>query len=504
MKRQHKPLDWISKNVYFPTQAGALAGKAVGPYLLDFQKDFITGVLSPTGEIKKFGLFYGCRKISKTFLFTAIVWYLMNDKRRKGFEVPITASVYEQGKILYSQFLSQINTKALKKKFKIRKDYFVNKQTDSKLHVTYNSSSSNLGLQSSGAIFDEIGAYRDSENLETIQSGLTLSEKKPLLLLASNPPQNLDHFIIPLIRACEKDQQFIVMKFALPLNEDWQSEDSWIKINPFLQEWKRTRGKRFQNVMDNYRMLYRRALETKSAELSFRRLQLGQSISANQMQYIPIEKIKVVNDFDFKRKDVRWSCGVDLSISHDFSAVVFCAHKEVTDELFVFPFIFLPNTNHRTPLQKRQFQKWAEEDIIIVQDEEILNPNQIFNCITDFLKETKIKLEGLQIDPNLSEQFLSFFQKNFKVAMQKNTATEMTKSIRLLERIGNGGGLKLIGENSCYLWMMQNVVVSHKSKHYVLMDRITPRQNIDAPVATSLALKFLIDNPRRRPIIMAV
>ena len=497
-------MEWIGKNVYFPPQAGELGGKAIGPHLLDFQKDFIKGILSPSGDIKKFGFVYGCRKISKTFLFTALIWYLMNDKRRKGFEVPVTASVYEQGKLLYNQILAQINSPKLKKQFKIRKDFFVNKKNSAKLHVTYNSATSNLGLQSSGAIFDEIGAYKDSENLETIQSGLTLSEKKPLLLMASNPPENLDHFVVPMIRACEKDPNFIVQKHALPLEDDWHSEENWIKTNPFLQEWKRTKGKRFQNVMDNYRMLYRRALETKGAELSFRRLQLGQSLSAHELKFIDISKIKSVPDFDFSRKDLRWSLGVDLSITHDFSALVFAGYKERTDELFVFPLLFLPNTQRRTPVQKRQFEKWAEAEYIFLQNTEVLDPNQIFHIVTEFLKETKIKLSGVQIDPNLSDQFLGFFEKNFKVAKQKNTATEMTKSIRLLERIGNSGGLKLIGENPAVLWMFQNVIVSQKSKHYILMDRIHQRQNIDVAVATSLALKYLIDNPLKKPLIFTV
>ena len=499
----HKPLRWISRNVYFPPQAGSLAGEAIGPYMLDFQRDFIKEILSKEGEVLKFGFIYGMRKISKTFLYTAIVWYIVNDLRRRGIELPIVSSVYEQGKILYNQILAQVQTEELKEMYKIRKDYFLNKENNSKLHVVFNASTSNLGLQSGGGVFDEVGAFKSSENLETIQSGVVLGEGRPLLLYSSNPPETPDHFVFPMLRAAEKDPLFAVRKYAVPLDKDWQSEKVWIEYNPFLKEWKRTKGKRFQNVMDNYRMLFRRSLETKDAEMSFRRLQLGQSISSNALGYIPDEKIKSVNNFSYKEPGVRWACGIDLSISHDFSCVSFLGWRERTDEIFLKSFLYLPNTHRRRPTQTRQFIKWADAGFISLQDKEVLDPNEIFDDVHKFLQETNIKLEGVQIDPHLASQFTEFFEKNFKVAKQKMTGHEMTKSIRLMERIGNSEGLRLIGENPAVRWQFSNVICSQKSKNYVLMNRLTDDSNIDAPVSASLGLKYLLDNPHKSPLIGA-
>ena len=501
--KTHKPLQFIAKNVVFPPQAGSLAGKAVGKYLLPFQVEFIKEILSASGEIEKSAFIYGCRKISKTFLYSAILWYLINDPKRHGYEVPIVASVYEQGKVLYSQILSQINTDETKDLFTIRKDFFLNKETESKLHVVYNASTSNLGIQSSGAVFDEIGAYKDDSNLQTIQSGMSLSEQKPLLLMASNPPETAEHFVIPLIRACEKDPEFIVKKYALPIDKDWTAEASWIEVNPFLAEWKRTKGRRFQNVMDNYRMLFRRALETKANELSFRRLQLGQSISANYLAFIPSEKIKVCKDFDFKRKDLRWSCGIDLSQTHDYTAVSFAGWKQQTDELFVKSFLYLPNANNRRATQKKVFNQWADAGYIKLQNKEVLDANDIFEDVAKFLAEKQIKLEGIQIDPSLASHYISYFEKNFKVGKEKMTGRAMTPAIRELERIGNSGGLNLIGENPALTWMFSNVIVSQKSKNYVLMNRANVDANIDGAVSTALALKYLLDNKRKSYLIMA-
>ena len=244
---------------------------------------------------------------------------------------------------------------------------------------------------------------------------------------------------IPLIRACEKDPEFIVKKYALPIDKDWTAESSWIEVNPFLAEWKRTKGRRFQNVMDNYRMLFRRALETKANELSFRRLQLGQSISANYLAFIPSEKIKVCKDFDFKRKDLRWSCGIDLSQTHDYTAVSFAGWKQQTDELFVKSFLYLPNANNRRATQKKVFNQWADAGYIKLQNKEVLDANDIFEDVAKFLAEKQIKLEGIQIDPSLASHYISYFEKNFKVGKEKMTGRAMTPAIRELERIGTAG-----------------------------------------------------------------
>ena len=255
--------------------------------------------------------------------------------------------------------------------------------------------------------------------------------------------------------------------------------------------------------MNNYRMLFRRALESKQAELSFRRLQLGQGLSAELLGFIPLEKIKVAKNFDYKRKDLRWACGIDLSQSHDFTALSFVGWKQQTDELFTKTFLYLPHLNRRGSTQQLQFRKWSQAGYISVQDKAVLDPNEIFDDAYSFLKDKKIHIEGLQIDPSLAGHYIDFFEKNYKVAKNKMTGREMVQSIREVERIGNSGGLQMLEENPAMLWQWSNVLVSAKSKNYVLMDKSSDAQNIDGPVSISLALKFLMDRPKRRQLIYA-
>ena len=493
-KKKHEPLVWISRNVVFPHSAGAsLAGREVGPYLLDFQVDIIQEILSPDGEIQKNCFIFGCRKISKSFLYSAILWYLINDPNRHGLQIPVLASVYEQGKIIYNQLLSQFNEEK-KQDFVIRKDHFVNKWTKSKIHILFNASSSNLGLESSGLVADEIGAYKNDENLLTVQTGLSLTEGKPLQLFSSNPPSVEDHFVVPLIRACEKDDRWTVHKFAAKISEDWQSEQVW-RCNPFINEFFQSKGKKFANVMDFYRQQFKRAVESKSDEMSFRRLLLGQLLHSGALEYIPISKVKVCDESVYARKDLRWTCGIDASLTHDFTSMVFVGYRQGLDHVFVKPFLYLPNIKKRRQSQVRQFKIWESAGYIKIQNADVLQCMDVANDFDNFLRITQIKLERVVFDVALSHYFDELFP-DHKVEKIKMTGREMTASVRALERIGNAGGLHLIGENPAYKWMLQNVIVSQKSKNYVLMDRANTMENIDGPVGTTLGLKWLIENKK--------
>ena len=139
-----------------------------------------------------------------------------------------------------------------------------------------------------------------------------------------------------------------------------------------------------------------------------------------------------------------------------------------------------------------------------MQNEQVLNPNDVFDDFYGFIKQTGFSPEFLSFDPSLANHYYTHFEKSgFKTQKEKYSPRSMTQSIRELERIGNGGGLSLVGENPCVLWQYSNVLVSQKSRGYCLMDRVSVHANIDAPVATALALKPLIENPKKHMLIGA-
>ena len=77
---------------------------------------------------------------------------------------------------------------------------------------------------------------------------MALAEQKPLQLYASNPPETDDHFVVPMIRAFEKDKDWVVHKFCARADAEWTDEQVW-RCNPFIDEYFNTKGKMFANVM---------------------------------------------------------------------------------------------------------------------------------------------------------------------------------------------------------------------------------------------------------------
>ena len=88
--------------------------------------------------------------------------------------------------------------------------------------------------------------------MDSVLTSMSLAEDKPITLYASNPPDNEEHFINDMLVACEKDKDFIVKKFCAPQSADPFNPESW-RINPFIDEYFKTRGQKFKNTFDYYK-----------------------------------------------------------------------------------------------------------------------------------------------------------------------------------------------------------------------------------------------------------
>ena len=498
-KRIHQPLKWISENCCFPVTAGkSFAFKKVGPHLLPFQTKIIKEVLDYDGSIKSSLFIYGCRKVSKSFLWSMIIWYLINDNKRRGFRMPVMASVFYQAKLIYDQLSSQPYKKEDVRFFmeKIKQ-----KKTGSQVDFFATSPGAVLGQESDGLCCDEIGAYRAQDTMLNLSTGGALSSDNFLNLWSSNPPMSDDHFVIDLLKQCDSDPKFKVHRFYLPKGKDWTNERNWAIANPFIKEYFESKGKRFSYVMRFYRDYFNRALTSKTEENAFRRYLLGQYCGSDT-EYIPNEKIKVCGEDVYKDKSIRWVVGCDYSVVHDATSIAVCGWDQFRNKIYAKCFLYFPNLNHRRESQKRVFREWEKAGYLTIQDREVLNGEQVADDVITYLVEQGITPEAIVFDKALSHHHIEDY-KDFKVSLVRMSAREMTSSIRELERVGQDSGLHLIGDNKCLRWMFQNVMVSVKSKNFCLMDRPSTRQNIDGPVSITLGLKHLLDNPRKKYLLIS-
>ena len=494
----HKVLDWIGGNCKFPSKAGSqYFGKPVGKYLLPFQKEVITEIFDPAGKVRTPECFlYGCRKVSKSLLYSWITYYLITEKI--GFEMPLVASNYSQGFILFNFIREQVLLNKKEDIFRVRKDYIEHKTQGNRVHVVFNSAEANYGGQPSGAIFDEIGNYQDARNMESIETGMSLSEDKPIILKASNPPSDKSHFVLALLKQDESDPDCYVKKFSAGIKQDWADSETW-RINPFINEYFLSNGKKFKNVFDDYKKKCQVALNNKEKEISFRRLLLGQGISAKANEFIPVDKIKDFPDPDtvFKNKNLRYAVGIDLSSTRDATALSHIFYNEDSEDLFIKPFIYYPNIKNRRKSEQKRFRKWHEQGFIKIQDKKVTDKKQIVSDFKNFIDKFNLNPEAVSFDPacGASHWFEDF--KDYKPNNVFYRGREMTPTIREFQRIGIAGKLHVINLNPAISWQFNNCLVSEKSKAYCLLDRATSLQSIDFPVATAIGFKHILENKKK-------
>ena len=295
-----------------------------------------------------------------------------------------------------------------------------------------------------------------------------------------------------MISACEKDKDFIVKKFCAPKGLDIFNQDTW-RINPFIDQYFKSQGKKFKNTFDYYKKECELAKRSKEKELTFRKLLLGQSVQATGAVWLDTSQIKIVGDDVYKRGDLRWTCGVDLSLSSDATALCMVGHSEDTEETFIKPFIYYPSLKNKGRAIAWQLKKWAELGFIKIQ-KGVTDKQEIIADLRAWIDQTGIKPEAVIFDPYCAQFWIDDIR-DLNPILIKYKAFEVTTSIRFMQRVCSSGKLSLVGHNPAFIWHCKNCLVSERSKAYCILNRTSDWLNIDAGVASTLGLKHIIDNP---------
>ena len=407
-EKVHKPLKWISENCVFPDSAGKeLARKPVGPHLLPFQTKIIRQILDRDGNVKSNCFIWGCRKVSKSFLWSMICWYLLNSKKRRGIRLPIMASVLHQSLLIYNQLICQPHKKGT---VKFLKEKIRNKETKGELQFFANSPGAALGQESDGLISDEVGAYKSDSTLLNLSTGGALSPDRFVKLFSSNPPLTDDHFSLDLLKNCKLDPEFKVHRFSLDSKADWTVEKNWAIPNPFIREYFDSGGRRFEYVMRFYRSYFNRAANSKAEENAFRRYLLGQFCGA-ETEFVPLDKLRICDDTVFSRPGLRISVGIDYSVTHDMTSAVVFGWDRPGNKIFVKPFLYLPNTTKRSDSQKVLFEQWQRAGFLKIQGRDVLDGDEVACDVISYLNKHSIKPEAIIFDKALSGHHIEPFFK---------------------------------------------------------------------------------------------
>ena len=494
---QHKPLEWIKKNLIFlPLSGPKLKGKCVGEHILPFQEKVIKSALDKEGNPNQ-NVFMGySRKISKSMIFSWIFNYLLENK--EGMSLVTMASTFSQSNIIYSLIRDQVrlNMGISSFGYDINREVLFNQKKQNYLYKVFSKASSNLGmLNVSGVIGDEIGAMQSRENLNSILSGLAMAQTKPLLLFSSNPPESQTHWSNEYIKTLKGDKDWDFYDFSADFKLDVYSDKAKAQANPFYAEYLKTKNPLLKSVYNFINKESERAKKSSENLVVYRRFQLGQRVSAKAYQWVSVDDIKLASEQILKDKNLRPILAFDLALSMDFCSCVLCLFNESTEDIYLYPFLHLANTNNHVPSQKRMLEGWNDQGYITIQDRPAIDKNIFIADIKNFLKEKDVTPEAHVWDRNLCTGWTEEF--GGEPVLYKGTAYELAHAIRFIEARSKEGKLHFIGKNPCLRWMFDNAICSQKSKGYVLLDRVTWRDSIDGAVSSVLGTKFFIDHRKQ-------
>ena len=495
---EHAPLEWIKENLIFlPVSGPDLKGKPIGDHILDFQADVITTALTPDGTPNK-NVFLGfSRKISKSLIFSWMFNYLLETK--EGISLVNMASTFSQSNIIYSLIAEQIrlNPKINEKHYKTTREFLINKEKYNNLYKVFSKASTNLGmLNISALIADEVGAMQSRENLNSIMSGLGLSQGgKPLLLFSANRPEAHSHWSNEYLKTLKTDDDWVFFDFSANMKVDVYSEKAKSEANPFYREYLKTKNPHLKSVYDFVNKEAERAKKSAENLVVYRRFQLGQPVSAKAYQWVDVSDIKIAPDSVFEDKNLRPILSFDLALSRDFCACVLCLFREETEDIYLYPFLHLANVENRKPSQVKRFEDWFTQGHITIQNLPAIDKSLFNSHIKRFLNDKKIMIEAHVWDRNLSTGWTEEF--GGAPTLYKGTANELAHAIRFVEARSKEGKLHFIGKNPALEWMFDCAICSEKSKGYTLLDRPTTRESIDGAVCCVMATKYFIEHRRQ-------
>lgn len=498
------PIEWIEKYAVDP-----LSDQKVT--LLDWQKDLINNMYSPTGAIKKPNWYaFGSKKTGKSALAAMLAAYRMCHNTRELYCV--IASNESQAYVIYRSFIELFEYAPFFKGLKVLKNQIIHKQNKTELRILTRAVSSSHGLRVNLLLCDEVMAWdeKNFNQLSTLEASMTLS-KNPQKFFLSNVPLFPDHPSLELLKQYKKDNEWQITEFKATDPDKWKSPEQWQIANPML--------KAFPQVKKNYENDFKRALVDKNAEVTFKRYNLGLGTSMDSDRWIDPEKLNWIEDQAeiekvFKNEDLVWTCGFDLSLQGaDSTSWVLAGMQPASNDdpltdskLYLYGKIYYGNIQNKKALLRDKIKVWNRTGEVTWQRGDCIEPEPILN---DFYST-------LEKYPQITRDLICVFDPAYSLPYRqelnlggiKSKVTSyspkfMTEPIRRMQRLAELKSIYILEkQNEAIKWQAGCGVVNSLSRNWCMLNRMNKNNqlNVDFFSASLLALSELL-TPRIKPVI---
>ena len=379
----------------------------------------------------------------------------------------------DQAKIIFDDTKKIINSSPLiKKHFKILRDSIeckINNNIFKPLSSDYNTTD---GLMPSGAILDEVGAFKDGGLIESMSSGM-LSVKNRLLILISTSYPNQDNPFLEYIDYAKsvlegkvEDKKIFPMLYSLD-KDDELTPDNFLKANP-LQA----------SLPDGKEYLiseYKKAKEMGGKKLeSFMCKHLNIWLDGNgEETYIDINRWKEceVDTIDWNDKDI--IVGVDLSKTTDLCSVSM-AYRGDDGIFYCNSMGFLPTEDNPNRREKIDYKIMERNGYCIRTEGYSIDYGIVEEYIRNIESKYNCRIQSIVTDPYNCQNMMASLANDYEVILLTQTYTHLSSAVKTLREDvlnkkvryeknalldwcmgntivieGKGGG-ELIGKEKCY------------------------------------------------------
>lgn len=422
------------------------------------------------------------RKNGKTTFAAAIALYMMILDGEMGAEIYSAAVDKDQARICW-EAASEMAKKspALSKYLKFYRGAIVMESTSSAFKPLSKESKNKDGLNPHCAICDERHAWKTNEIFDVIKSALG-ARRQPLVLSITTAGFDMDSpyfkdlkIMSEILRGIKTQENWFIMIFQPDKNDDWKSEETWIKANP---NYGISVSKEYM-----YAELEDAVNKGGTTEVNFKTKNLNMWVDAPDVWVQ--DDVIAENNKDTQESDLLGQVcygGLDLASHVDINALALY-FPDLPNKPFKFLF-FVPESKITGNEDRADYRIWKEEGWLIVTPGDMIDIDLMIDIILKELRKYNVKnlsfdpykayhgvIQGLQ-NGGLSEVLDEYTQK----------IANMSEPAKEIQRLLLARGIDLM-YNPVIRWMFRNVVMYQDANGNIRPDKRKSSGKIDGIIA---------------------
>lgn len=397
----------------------------------------IVGVLTNDGDIffKDIKIIVG-RGSGKNGFVSFLVFYLLSPYHDiRGYDIELLANAEKQAKTTFGDIYEVITEpekksykSALDKNYKATKEEIIGIKTKSTLRFNTSSKKGKDSKRTGCIIFDEKHEYKDTENINTLTSGLGKVKHGREITITT------DGHVRGGVLDKEKDLAKEILRKYDPLNrtlifwcriedeKEWDDPTKWIKAIPSIDDFKTLKDRISQEVL---KMPF-----TQDYFPEFMAKRMNFPIGNKDIEVATWDNIKAANKELINLEGLECVGAVDYSSTDDFTAV--CLLFKVKGKYYLIHHTFVCVKSRDLPGIKAPISKWVKEPynhITMVDDVEI--PGEVVTGWFDEMGK-KYKIKKIAID-KYRHSFLSSKFKEIGFDAHKKKKLVITRPSNIME-----------------------------------------------------------------------